>query len=286
MLSAGICLLLSLDPSSAAAGAHPGAPRPPAQPASAHNHKTAPRAQAAAPRVSSVLQLQRDLASLGYLPVTWNGQSFSYVGATLPASLAPLFQPGVDTPLVTGALMSFESDHGLPLSASPGPSVWEALRTATKQHRAAAHAFTYVYVDKSLPERMYIWSPAGMLTESLANTGIAGTATPDGTYPVYLRLTFQVMRGKNLSGVPYADPVYWISYFHGGDAVHGFVRASYGYPQSLGCIEVPTDVAQRIFTEMQIGTLVTVSDAPFVLEAAPAAAVGTAAAASASRRGP
>ncbi|HSR86446.1 MAG TPA: hypothetical protein VLM11_19910 [Streptosporangiaceae bacterium] len=37
----------------------------------------------------------------------------------------------------------------------------------------------------------------------------------------------------------YADPVSFVSYFNGGDAVHYFPRGSYGSEQSLGCVELP-----------------------------------------------
>ena len=48
------------------------------------------------------------------------------------------------------------------------------------------------------------------------------------------------MSGKNPDGSAYHDPgIPWISYFNGGDALHGFIRASYGFPQSLGCVEMP-----------------------------------------------
>ncbi len=109
-----------------------------------------------------------------------------------------------------------------------------------------------------MPERLVVWSTRGILENVPANTGIPGASTPLGTYPVYLRLKFQVMKGKNLDGVPYADPVYYINYFHGGEAVHGFYRQRYGFPQSLGCIEVPPADAQAIYQDLQIGTLVTV----------------------------
>ena len=33
-------------------------------------------------------------------------------------------------------------------------------------------------------------------------------------------------------------PCPWASYFNGGDALHGFVRATYGSPQSNGCVEM------------------------------------------------
>jgi hypothetical protein len=50
-----------------------------------------------------------------------------------------------------------------------------------------------------------------------------------------------------------------VNYFNGGDAVHGFVRGGYGWPQSLGCVEVPISTAALIWPHVQIGTLVTVA---------------------------
>jgi lipoprotein-anchoring transpeptidase ErfK/SrfK len=66
------------------------------------------------------------------------------------------------------------------------------------------------------------------------------------------------MQGTNPDGSHYDDPVYWISYFNGGDAVHGFVRASYGFYQSDGCVELPPTTAQFIWPYLTYGTLVTV----------------------------
>jgi hypothetical protein len=67
------------------------------------------------------------------------------------------------------------------------------------------------------------------------------------------------MRGTNPDGTKYADPgVPWVSYFHGGDALHGFDRYSYGFPQSLGCVEMPPANAAVVYPYTPIGTLVTV----------------------------
>ena len=56
-----------------------------------------------------------------------------------------------------------------------------------------------------------------------------------------------------------SDPgIPWVSYFNGGDALHGFVRASYGFPQSDGCVEMPIANAQTVFPLTPLGTLVTV----------------------------
>jgi hypothetical protein len=94
---------------------------------------------------------------------------------------------------------------------------------------------------------------------SLANTGIPAAPTVDGTFPVYEKLPFQIMSGTNPDGSHYADPVEWVSYFNGGDAVHYFSRGSYGYPQSLGCVELPYYSAKRAYPYLPYGTLVTVT---------------------------
>jgi len=57
--------------------------------------------------------------------------------------------------------------------------------------------------------------------------------------------------------VPYA------SYFNGGDALHGFIRASYGTPQSNGCIEMSYADAALVWPLTPIGTLVTIEGPNF-----------------------
>ena len=67
------------------------------------------------------------------------------------------------------------------------------------------------------------------------------------------------MKGTNLDGTTYNDPnVPYASYFNGGDALHGFIRASYGTPQSNGCIEMSYADAALVWALTPIGTLVTV----------------------------
>jgi lipoprotein-anchoring transpeptidase ErfK/SrfK len=68
------------------------------------------------------------------------------------------------------------------------------------------------------------------------------------------------MKGTNPDGTKYNDPgVPYINYFNGGDAIHGFERASYGSAQSLGCIELPYDAAAQVWDLIDYGTVVTVS---------------------------
>ena len=75
---------------------------------------------------------------------------------------------------------------------------------------------------------------------------------------MFERLRSQTMQGTNPDGSHYADFVQWVAYFNGGDAVHYMPRASYGSPQSLGCIELPYAAAEQAWGYLTYGTLVTV----------------------------
>ena len=98
-----------------------------------------------------------------------------------------------------------------------------------------------------------------MVLKSPANTGIPASPTVDGTFPVYLKYYFSYMKGTNPDGSKYDDPVYYASYFNGGDAVHQFGRYSYGCYQSLGCVELPWDSAKKAYPYLTYGSLVTVT---------------------------
>ena len=229
----------------------------------------------------SVTRLQELLAEEGYLPVTWkptaqssatptlsgedktiynapSGQ-FTWAYPHLPAQLQSLWSPGQMNVVTKGAIMQFEATNGLPVDGIAGPAVWKALIQDRLKGITSPAPYTYIFVTETLPETLELWSGDKLVLTTKTNTGIPATPTYLGTSPIYERLKFQIMRGKNPNGVRYADPVYWINYFKGGDAVHGFVRSAYGFPQSLGCVEVPPSVAQTIYDTVNYGTLVTVN---------------------------
>ena len=242
----------------------------------------------------STLRLQEVLAQLGYLPLTWTptaapvprgyqGTSAAAAavlpagsGATqlsaayappagtfrwepgYPAQLRSFWAQGKPNTLDRGAVTGFEADHGLPTDGVAGPKVWSTLLTAAAKKQLNTHGYSYAIVSKGSPETLTIWHDGGKVFSSLANTGIGVAPTVDGTFPVYERLTFQVMQGTNPDGSHYADPVSWVSYFNGGDAVHYFPRGSFGYPQSLGCVELPYSAAKQAYPYLPYGTLVTV----------------------------
>jgi hypothetical protein len=120
------------------------------------------------------------------------------------------------------------------------------------------NAYTYALASQYSPESLRVWQNGKQVFETPANTGIPAAPTADGTFPVYLKYYFQIMKGTNPDGSKYSDPVYYVSYFDGGDAVHYFDRYSYGFYQSLGCVEVPWDAAKTVWPMLTYGSLVTV----------------------------
>jgi peptidoglycan hydrolase-like protein with peptidoglycan-binding domain len=217
----------------------------------------------------NVLRLQQLLARRGYLPVTFHafGAQPIYELAPrhgrfqwrfdAPSELRSQWQPGVFSTITRGAVMSFEADHGLDIDGIAGHQVWQEL-TGPKPFTKVP--YTYAHVREGSPETITVYRTGRPSFTSLANTGIPEAPTALGTYPVYLRYTSTTMQGTEPDGTHYNDPgVPWVSYFNGGDAVHGFQRGSYGSPQSLGCVELPYDAAQTAYDLMNYGTLVTVT---------------------------
>ena len=227
----------------------------------------------------STLRLERLLAQLGYLPLTWaqragpvavsdveqrSAVSTAPVGVLswasgYPSALTSQWQPGQPSVILTGALMAFQSDHGLPMTGTATKGLWRALLKAAAQGQDSPYGYSFALVSKALPETLTVWHDGHIVVHGLANTGTPQTPTIDGTFPVYLRNRSQVMRGLMPNGTPYADPVNFVSYFHGDFAVHSMVRPSYGSPQSLGCVELPLSEARQVWPYLTYGTLVTVT---------------------------
>ncbi len=224
------------------------------------------------------------LAQLGYLPLTWApssggtsaapGTGFSaqlsrglhaavrlvHLEAGLPAAAAPVLEQRRRAGLIIhGAVMAFESDHAMTMDGVVGPQVWKALLRAAARDNANRHGYTYAVASQHTPEYLSVWHNGRRILHTLANTGIPAAPTTIGTAAVYLKYSFQIMKGTNPDGSKYADPVSWVSYFRAGEAVHYFPRGGYGYQQSLGCVELPMAQAHYIWPYMTYGTLVTVT---------------------------
>jgi len=229
----------------------------------------------------STMRLQQLFAQLGYLPMTWKSKSGAVVAATSahaelaaayaaptgtfswkgswPWSLRSQWKAGSGNILDVGAIRAFESVSGLTMDGAAGQTVWSHLLKAVAKGKDNPNGYTYALATQVLPENITIWHNGKVVLKSLANTGIPAAPTQDGTFPVYLKFVFSYMKGLNPDGTKYDDPVWYASYFNGGDAVHEFSRYSYGFNQSLGCVEIPFDEAKKAYPYLTYGSLVTVT---------------------------
>ena len=115
-------------------------------------------------------------------------------------------------------------------------------------------------VNKALPENLTLWNNGTAQYAGIpVNSGAPGADTTDGTFVVFEHVRYSDMKGTNPDGTTYNDPnVPFASYFNGGDALHGFIRASYGSPQSNGCVEMSYADAAMVWPLTPVGTLVTI----------------------------
>jgi hypothetical protein len=232
----------------------------------------------------SVLRLDQLLSQLGYIPVTWTptdssgdipatdasaqlaaaydppSGTFSF-DSGYPSALTSMWSVGTDNEIIDGAIRTFEFDQGLTMDGDAGRHVWSHLLTAIARDERNQHGYTYVWVTQAGTEHLDLYHNGQLAITSAVNTGIPQSPTVDGTFPVYLRYQVTQMTGNNPDGSKYDDTVYWVSYFNGGDAVHAFPRGSYGWYQSLGCVELPSygSTAEDVWNLITYGTLVTVT---------------------------
>ncbi len=231
----------------------------------------------------STLRVQQLLAELEYLPFDFNPSggtsalggepttadlvspapeagNFAWRYSNVPGSLSSQWAPGEDNVLTQGAVMQFESDHGITDDGVAGPAVWNLLTQAVASRQIDLSPYDYLLVSESIPEQLAVWRDGDYIYSTPANTGVAGAVTALGTYPVYSRFQSTTMTGTDPDGYHYTvAAVPWVAYFNGGDAVHGYQRASYGWPQSNGCVELPISNAEVVWSMDPIGTLVTVT---------------------------
>jgi len=228
----------------------------------------------------STLRLQQLLAQAGYLPLGWTAAGaavphtpqaelqaavdppqghFSWRYPNTPHELQALWGEGDWNQITRGAVMMFQDTHGLTVDAIPGAQVWHALLADAIAGKRRDGGYSYVYVRSSVPTLLTLWHNGQTVLTSPGNTGVPAAPTQHGSFPVFEHIPVGTMSGTNPDGSHYHDPgIRWISYFNGGDAIHSFNRASFGTPQSLGCVELPLDSAAKVWPYTPIGTLVTI----------------------------
>jgi hypothetical protein len=186
--------------------------------------------------------------------------SFVWRFPKIVGPLRSLWSVGDNNVVLQGALMNFQSVHGLSWNTGMTAETWQLILQAAAKSQFDPNRYDYVVVSQlPLPERLMLYVNGHHVYTSFVNTGVSSAPTASGTWPVYERFTVTTMSGTYPDGGTYSDPgIPWVSYFHGGDALHGFLRSQYGFPQSLGCVEMPFANAMHLWPFTPIGTLVSV----------------------------
>ena len=226
------------------------------------------------------LRLQQLLAQLNYLPVSFSPSgavpapadlavdqagTFSWRWPGLPSALTSQWTQGTMNEITKAAVEDFENQNNIGVDGEAGPTVWSALLSDVISDKPSATPYVYVLVNKVVPQNLTLWNNGVAQNVGIpVNSGAPGADTTDGTYAVFEHVRFSDMKGTNVDGSTYNDPnVPYASYFNGGDALHGFIRASYGTPQSNGCVEMSYADAALVWPLTPIGTLVTVEGPNF-----------------------
>ena len=226
------------------------------------------------------LRLQQLLAQLNYLPVSFSPSgpaparpdlaedqpgTFTWRWAGMPTALTSLWTQGTANEITKAAVEAFETQNGIGVDGIAGPTVWTNLINDVINDKPDATPYVYVLVNKVVPQNLTLWNNGVAEYVGIpVNSGAPGADTTDGSYAVFEHVRYSDMKGTNIDGSTYNDPnVPYASYFNGGDALHGFIRASYGTPQSNGCVEMSYADAALVWPLTPIGTLVTVEGPNF-----------------------
>ena len=221
------------------------------------------------------LRLQQLLAQLNFVPLAFTPSgpapakadlasdqpgAFAWRWPGMPDALTSQWTQGSSNMITKAAVEAFETQNGLGVDGLPGPAVWTALINNTINDKVSSTPYVYVLVNKVEPQNLTLWNNGVAQYVGIpVNTGAPGADTVDGTYAVFEHVRYSEMKGTNPDGSTYDDPnVPYASYFNGGDALHGFIRSSYGSPQSNGCVEMTYADAALVWPLTPIGTLVTV----------------------------
>ena len=124
--------------------------------------------------------------------------------------------------------MTFENQNGLAVDGLAGPSVWSTLLADVAANKVDTAPYTYVLVSKVLPENLTLYNDGAAQYTQHPGEHRRARRRHDGRHLPRLRARHRLgHEGDEPRRHTYDDPdVPWASFFNGGDALHGFVRAS------------------------------------------------------------
>ena len=116
----------------------------------------------------------------------------------------------------------------------------------------------WIEIDIS-QQRLTAWLGDEVVGSWLISSGTSKTPTQIGEGRIYSKRVSQTMTGTIAGEYYYVPNVKWVSYFNGGEAIHGtYWHNNFGQPMSHGCINMTEAAAKFIYDFAPIGTKVIV----------------------------
>lgn len=123
-----------------------------------------------------------------------------------------------------------------------------------------------ILVDRA-KQTLYAYDDGVLFMETPISTGLELTPTPRGTFTVFKKTPSRYMQGP-VPGVGSPDDFYdlpgvpWNLYFtQQGAVIHGaYWHNSFGKAYSHGCVNLPLDMAKKLYDWADLGTRVIVKD--------------------------
>jgi lipoprotein-anchoring transpeptidase ErfK/SrfK len=112
-------------------------------------------------------------------------------------------------------------------------------------------------------QSLWAYENGKLVTATLVSTGTAEvieTTTPVGQYTILSKFQKQTMQGVINNEAYKVEDVPWVMYFDNlGNALHGtYWHENFGAPMSHGCVNLPMNVAQYLYSWAPEGTAVTI----------------------------
>lgn len=143
-----------------------------------------------------------------------------------------------------GALQSSPVDTP-PGELAPGAWIWAG---------DAAALGPMVIVVSLDEQRAYVYRNGLRIAVTTVSTGKPGHATPTGVFTILQKDRDHHANRYNNAPMPYQERLTW-----DGVALHA--GGLPGYPESHGCVHLPTEFARRLFTATSLGMTVVIAEA-------------------------
>lgn len=162
-------------------------------------------------------------------------------GKLVTAACAPGSDTGLLDPTQTTAF--WDNQPTLPLLTSV-----DSLSTKDIQVLGATTADKWIEIDLS-DQRLIAHQGDTVFLESLISSGL-WNKTPPGQYHIWYKIRYTKMEGglKGTRSYYYLPNVPFSMFFYGDYGLHGtYWHSNFGQPMSHGCVNAPTDVAEKLF---------------------------------------